>query len=479
MPPSVALLICCVGVAGLFYLDRDKSVHTSAALWLPFFWIGIGGSRPVSNWFGYEMPTGMDSQIDGTQPDRTMFQFLVIASLAVLFFRAKRSSSFLKASWPISIYLFYCLLSATWSYYPDVSAKRWIKAIGDLAIVLIIVTDVDPVAAFKRVISRLGFVLLPFSILLIKYYGYLGRGYDPSGEPMNTGVTTNKNILGVITLVITLGTLWNVLELFRAKDRPNRGRHLLAQGILLAFGLALLVMAQSATSQACFYLGAALMLVTRLPMVSRRPAAVHALVLTLFLVGGLTFFVGGGDDVAHALGRNSNLTGRTDIWKAVIPLVPNRLVGAGFENFWIGPDLGKELRRSLSDWWHPEALNEAHNGYIEVYLNLGWVGVGLIALMLLDGYRKVVAAFRREPALGGLWLAYLFAGAFYSITEAGFRELSPMWIFTLLAIVASSGIASGIFGGATETLAEPVNLRNIQAGRKPRLELSAPVRRAT
>jgi O-antigen ligase len=214
-------------------------------------------------------------------------------------------------------------------------------------------------------------------------------------------------------------------------------------------------------------------------MVSRRPAAVHALVLTLFLVGGLTFFVGGGDDVAHALGRNSNLTGRTDIWKAVIPLVPNRLVGAGFENFWIGPDLGKELRRSLSDWWHPEALNEAHNGYIEVYLNLGWVGVGLIALMLLDGYRKVVAAFRREPALGGLWLAYLFAGAFYSITEAGFRELSPMWIFTLLAIVASSGIASGIFGGATETLAEPVNLRNIQAGRKPRLELSAPVRRAT
>ena len=27
----------------------------------------------------------------------------------------------------------------------------------------------------------------------------------------------------------------------------------------------------------------------------------------------------------------------------------------------------------------PKFLNEAHNGYIEVYLNLGWVGVSLIS----------------------------------------------------------------------------------------------------
>lgn len=256
---------------------------------------------------------------------------------------------------------------------------------------------------------------------------------------MNTGVTTNKNSLGVITLVITLGVLWHVLELLRTKDRPNRGRHLLAQGILLAFGAALLVMAQSATAQACFALGAALMLVTRLPIVRRRHAAVHALVVTFFLVGGLTFLLGGGNDVVHALGRQSNLTGRTDIWAAVIPAVPNPIVGAGFESFWISPSV-QEVWRTLSNWYGVQGLNEAHNGYIEVYLNLGWIGVGLISLILIDGYRKVVCAFRRDPAFGGLWLAYLFAAAFYSITEAGFRLLNPMWIFLLLSIVFSSAI---------------------------------------
>ena len=46
---------------------------------------------------------------------------------------------------------------------------------------------------------------------------------------------------------------------------------------------------------------------------------------------------GGGSDVVHALGRKSNLTGRTDIWAAVIAAGPNPSFGAGFESFWISP----------------------------------------------------------------------------------------------------------------------------------------------
>jgi len=42
-------------------------------------------------------------------------------------------------------------------------------------------------------------------------------------------------------------------------------------------------------------------------------------------------------------------------------------------------------------------VNEAHNGYLEVYLNLGWVGVGLIGLILMKGYSNVVTAFRFDP----------------------------------------------------------------------------------
>jgi hypothetical protein len=346
-------------------------------------------------------------------------------------------------------------LSVSWSDFAEVSFKRWIKSIGDLVMALIVITDAEPTEAFKRLISRLGFVLLPASILLIKYFPNLGRGYDPSGEPMNTGVTPNKNSLGVITLVLALGVVWHVLNLLRAKDRPNRGRHLIAQVTLLVFGVAVLAMAHSATSVACFVLGSGLMLATGLPMIRRRPAGVHVLVLGLFLVGGLTMFLNAQAGIVHALGRETNFTGRTEIWSAVIPVAPNAVVGAGFESFWLGPRLDRVWSR-LSQYMH---VNEAHNGYLEVYLNLGWLGVGLIALILIKGYRSVVAAFRQDPAAGSLWLAYLFAAVFYSVTEAGFRLLNPIWIFLLLAVVAAGGVfrSVGGLGPAGRNAESPVN----------------------
>ena len=62
-------------------------------------------------------------------------------------------------------------------------------------------------------ISRVGFLLLPASVLFIKYYGDLGRAYNPDGEQTNTGVTTNKNTLGLIVFLVSLGALWNVRAL--------------------------------------------------------------------------------------------------------------------------------------------------------------------------------------------------------------------------------------------------------------------------
>ena len=95
-------------------------------------------------------------------------------------------------------------------------------------------------------------------------------------------------------------------------------------------------------------------------------------------------------------------------------------------------------------------LNEAHNGYIEVYLNLGWVGLGLLGLVLIDGYRRSVKAFRREPALGALLVAYVLTAITYSVTEAGFRMLDPIWIFFLFAVIAASSIATRIPVGISQ-----------------------------
>jgi exopolysaccharide production protein ExoQ len=388
-------------------------------------------------------------QLEGSPVDAAAFGILLAIAIGVLIRRASRARGLLVANWPILICFFYFLVSVSWSYHPDVSIKRWIKAIGDVAMAVVIATDGQPVVAIRRVVSRIGFVLFPTSVLFIKYYGDLGRAYDPDGVTMNTGVTTNKNSLGLIVLVVSLVVLWNVRSLLIHKNELNRGRRLLAQGTLLALGLWLFWMAHSSTPKACFLLGSFLMIASNRPAIRRRPARVHALCFVILLAVGLTVLLGGQADVASALGRDSSMSGRTDIWAAVIPIVPDSIVGAGFESFWISPSVKIFHRKLLDLGWYPplvEGFNEAHNGYIEVYLNSGWIGVCLIAAILVSGYRRVVNVFHRDPELGGLFLAYISTGAFYNMTEAGFRMLTPSWIFLLIAIFTASGLSTGLSG---------------------------------
>jgi exopolysaccharide production protein ExoQ len=441
-----ALLICSAGIAGLFFLNRDKTTHNSKALWLPVIWIAIAGSRPVSSWFGPETTSVgvLASTLDGSPTDAAIFAALMFAGVVVLFRRGDRPSALLKANIPILIYFLYCLISITWSPFPGPAFKRWTKDLGDLVMVLILVTDGQPVAALRRLYSRVGFILFPASILLIRYTD-LGRGYDPDGGPMNTGVTTNKNSLGLIVFLIALGALWNVRALLKDKEAPNRTRRLVAQGTLLTFGIVLLQMAHSATSIACFILGGGLILATNLRAIRTRPARVNALCVGIILVGGLAFLFGGESVVSNALGRGDKLSGRKDIWAAAIASADSPILGTGFESFW-NTNVEKVARR-LPGYWEIHNLVSAHNGYIEVYLDLGWVGLCLILIILVSGYRQASKAFQRDSELGSLMLAYVATATIYNITEAGFRVLTPSWIFLLLAVVSANGVTAGLFGG--------------------------------
>ncbi len=440
----LAFLICSIGVAGLFFLDRDKSVRTSKALWLPVIWLGIAGSRSVSVWFGNGSAGNLSATLDGSPMDAAVFEVLIFAGIIVLFQRRRRSTALLKASSPVLIYFAYCLMSVAWSPFPEPAFKRWTKAIGDLIMVLVVVTDVQPAAALQRLFSRLGFILFPASILLIRYTD-IGRAYDVDGTPMNTGVTTNKNSLGLIVYLVSLGALWTFRGLLTDKKARHRTRRLVAQGTLLTFGIALLQMAHSATSVACFILGGGLMLVIGLRAIRTRPARVHALCLGIIFAGGAAMLFGGGSALSSALGRGSGLSGRSDIWGCAMAAANNRVIGTGFESFWNAnaPRVSRCLvSRGFLDMSN---LVSAHDGYIEVYLDLGLVGLCLLLSVLISGYRRAVDAFRRNRELGSLVLAYIITGVFYNITEAGFRLMSPSWVFPLLAVVTATGVTVGLY----------------------------------
>jgi O-antigen ligase len=112
-------------------------------------------------------------------------------------------------------------------------------------------------------------------------------------------------------------------------------------------------------------------------------------------------------------------------------MTKNPLLGTGFETFWLGDRLQKMWSGHMGI-----RLNEAHNGYLEVYLNLGFCGVALLAVMIVAGYRTIIGGLRLDGHLSGLKLAYFVAALNYSHSEAGFRMASNMWIYFLLATAA-------------------------------------------
>src|SRR5262249_14520366 len=166
---------------------------------------------------------------EGSFLDQLVAAFLMLLAIVVLVRRGKEVKSVLKASWPIVLYFSFCLISLVWSDFPVWGFKRWIRALGDLVMVLVVATDAHPVAALKRLITRLGFVLLPVSVLWIRYYPSLGQGWDEYGLRSFNGVASNKNVLGNLVYLVAVGALWQILAFLRDKENPDRRRHLLAQ----------------------------------------------------------------------------------------------------------------------------------------------------------------------------------------------------------------------------------------------------------
>src|SRR2546428_1251374 len=276
MPPSIASVACGFFILPLFLLERDRKSRVSSALWIPVVWLSLGASRSVSQWLGGVVSvTSADQYVEGSPLDASVFAGLLAAGLVVLLARRRSARTFWRANGPLLVCFFYCAVSVLWSDYPFVAFKRWTKSVGDLVMVLVVLTDPEPTSAVKRLLARSGFVLIPLSILLIKYYPSLGRAYSPwTGEAYNVGVATQKNGLGIVCLVFGLGSLWYLLEAFRGGERARAAWPSIAHGAILAMALWLLWMAHSATSFSCFLIGGGLMVVTGRRAVGRNPAVV-------------------------------------------------------------------------------------------------------------------------------------------------------------------------------------------------------------
>ena len=428
---QVAILVFALGISVLFLLNRDRKTPFSAALLIPLVWLLIAGSRNVGEWLQTGAPIdGGDPYLEGNPTDRNVLTTLIGLAVIVLFQRRQRVARFLRANAPIILYFLYCLISLLWSDYPFVGFKRWIRAVGDVVMVLIVLTERNWVDARKQLYAWAAFLLLPISVLLIRFYSELGRSYSVfDGTLFWTGVTTNKNELGMICTIFGVASLSRLLDIIRGREGKRKVKLLIAHGVILAIALWLLHAARSATSLACFLMGGSLLLLTSFRALARRPALVHLLVWGMLAVSVSSLFLGIGSGLVEDLGRNSTLTGRTAMWSHALKLAENPVFGAGYESFWVGDRLEKMRAVALN-------VNQAHNGYLEIYLNLGWIGVALLAVLIVTGYRNIMHGFRRDPDAARLRLVYFVIALAYNFTEGAFKFKNPVWISFLLAIPA-------------------------------------------
>jgi O-antigen ligase len=429
MPSSLALFLWLVLLLALWRFDPAKDPSTSLALWVPLIWMFIVGSRLPSQWLGMQAASVATALEEGNPLDRAIWSVLILLAIWILASRSFRWSSFFASNLFLMAFLAFALVSVLWSDFPLIALKRWLRDVGSYLVILVVLSDSRPLEAVRTLLRRVCYLLVPLSVLLIRYYRDVSVLYDPwSGQPEYVGPTTSKNSLGVLCLVSGLFFFWDTVTRWSNRREPRTRRIIIINLAFIAMSLWLLGLSNSVTSRVCLVIGFLTIALAHSGLGKRHPGFVNALIpATFFLYLIVAFGFGMNGEMAQAVGRNADLTGRTVIWPALLSMHTNPLLGTGYESFWLGPRLEWLWQKNLH-------VNEAHNGYLEVYLNLGLIGLALLVGFLISSYRTICKRLAPFSPLGSLGLALWIALLFRSMTEASFR-CGLMWLTFLLGAV--------------------------------------------
>ena len=289
------------------------------------------------------------------------------------------------------LFLLFAVVSIAWSQYPAGSA---------IGIVLTLMTSVGAlavtvVASWPTIVTALGRALrihVVASLLFEVVVGLVVRRpvcpvyLDCTDRPAAwfwsrdvlleggriQGLQGNSNILAIIALLALIVTA------VQAADR-SIGRGTAVVGLVTS--LLALVLTRSATvAVVAVAVGLVLLLVvaTRRREPGRRGPVFG--VAALVVLAAVTVVVLARGPLLALLGKSGDLTGRTDIWSAVYDLgVQHPVVGWGWVSYWfpfVEPFTDLAERNGV-------VYLQAHDAYLDVWFQLGWIGVALFGLTIV------------------------------------------------------------------------------------------------
>lgn len=148
--------------------------------------------------------------------------------------------------------------------------------------------------------------------------------------------------------------------------------------------------------------------------------------------------------ILAAFGRDDTFSGRTSLWEGATAVAEahHPILGAGYRAFWTvaGSD---GVRDYVQSW--VKLPSHGHNGYLDIWLELGYAGLVLFAIFALVTIWRLTSRLLREPgepawaALAIFFFVFLLNNI--SVTVA-FKHTDIAWIFAVLACLYTRGCVS-------------------------------------
>ncbi len=301
---------------------------------------------------------------------------ILLVLLFVMTIRWQRFLSSLKMVVPYIVIVAVCITSMLWSDHPLSTLRRGVT----LGICVMFGVYCFDTFGLRRLIQMLSFVAISLAIFsLLAYFAMPEIGREQAAEYNDAmrGVFAQKNGMAEFMLLGIVCRSYFFIE----------NRRLVPFCFSVALLYICIILGHSVTS----LLIATIVLVTTGWVVVRDKPRVRlafgfvALSGCLLLVSGLLLMP---DQMFNVLGRDETLTGRLPLWGLVISAIADRpLLGHGYSGFWDADSIDVQYLWQRAGWVAPDS----HNGYLDIMLQIGLLGIGLYAWLwariLLLGFR--------------------------------------------------------------------------------------------
>ena len=346
-------------------------------------------------------------------------------------FAAARVSR-LGSVWPAALLtaplIVLAFVSWDWSLIPDVTLRRAVA----LAFTTFFGLYLAARYSWRELVELLAVLFLALAAgSAMAAIAFPGFGVDGSVHPGAwKGLWQEKNALGA---AMVRGTLVCACAAILA---PRR-RTLWIGAAALCAGL--VVASTSTTGLLGLLLTLSLLLGIRM-LRSGGLGAIAAVWLGLVAAAGLTMMAMLAPQVFFELvGKDATLTGRTDIWEAVLRRVAAEPGGHGYAAFWSAESGPAAYVREEADWPVPNA----HNGWLEMMLWFGLAGVWLFALHYAVTLGSVVSRLWSRD--GGAYFAIpatvLFA--LFSLSESTIMQWNNLsWVLYVAALAKALQVST-------------------------------------